>query len=215
MRRVITESEIIKIYKDGGRTVPVEDNDMFTPLAKDKMRELKIIAVKKTPALVLEGVTVDAVKTKRTNRVSLGSDHTGFKIKNLLSKILVDKGYEIIDVGTYDENACDYPDFAYAAAMKVKNGETDFAVLIDATGIPSSITANKIPGIRACTCYNEFSARSAREHNNGNVLVVGARTLGEETIKSILEVWLNTSFGGARHQKRLDKITAIEKEFSK
>jgi ribose 5-phosphate isomerase B len=99
--------------------------------------------------------------------------------------------------------------------LKVKNGETDFAVLIDATGIPSSITANKIPGIRACTCYNEFSARSAREHNNGNVLVMGAKTLGEETIKSILEVWLDTPFGGGRHQRRLDKITAIEKEFSK
>jgi ribose 5-phosphate isomerase B len=215
MRKVITESDILKIYKAGGRTVPVEDNDMFTPLAKDKMKELKIKAVKKTPAPLIEGVSVDAVKTKRTNRVSLGSDHTGFKVKNLLSKILVEKGYEIIDVGTYDENACDYPDFAFAAAMKVKNGEADFAVLIDATGIPSSIAANKIPGIRACTCYNEFSARSAREHNNGNVLVVGARTLGEETIKSILEVWLNTSFGGARHQKRLDKITAIEKEFNK
>ena len=215
MRRVITESEIIKIFKDGGKTVPVEENDMFTPLAKDKMRELKMKAVKKTPALILEGVTVDAIKTKRTNRVALGSDHTGFKVKNLLSKILVDKGFEISDVGTYDENACDYPDFAYAAAMKVKKGEADFAVLIDATGIPSSITANKIPGIRACTCYNEFSARSAREHNNGNALVVGAKTLGEETIKSILEVWLNTSFGGSRHQKRLDKITAIEKELSK
>lgn len=99
--------------------------------------------------------------------------------------------------------------------MKVKNGEVDFAVLVDATGIPSAITANKIPGIRACTCYNEFSARSGREHNNGNVLVMGARTLGEETIKSILEVWLNTPFGGERHQRRLDKITAIEKEFSK
>ena len=215
MRKVITESDIIKIYKDGGKTVPVEDNDMFTPLANDKMRELKMKVVKKTPAVVLEGVSVDAVKTKRTNRVSLGSDHTGFKVKNLLSKILVEKGFEIIDVGTYDENACDYPDFAYAAAMKVKDGIADFAVLIDATGIPSSITANKIPGIRACTCYNEFSARSAREHNNGNALVVGARTLGEETIKSILDVWLNTSFGGARHQKRLDKITAIEKEFAK
>ena len=107
MRRVITESEIIKIFKDGGKTVPVEENDMFTPLAKDKMRELKMKAVKKTPALILEGVTVDAIKTKRTNRVALGSDHTGFKVKNLLSKILVDKGFEISDVGTYDENACE------------------------------------------------------------------------------------------------------------
>ena len=215
MKRIITESEIVKIFKEGGRTIPVDDNEMFTPLAKDKIKELKLKVVKKIPAQLLEGVSIEIGKIKRTDKISLGGDHTGFKVKNLVSKILVEKGFEIIDVGTYDENACDYPDFAYAAAMKVKNCETDFAVLIDATGIPSAITANKIPGIRACTCYNEFSARSAREHNNGNVLVVGAKSLGEETIKSILEVWLNTPFGGARHQKRLDKITAVEKEFTR
>jgi ribose 5-phosphate isomerase B len=215
MKRIITESEVVKIYKEGGRTIPVDDNEMFTPLAKDKIKELKLKIVKKVPAQAIESVSTESGKNKKTNKVSIGGDHTGFKIKNLVSKILVEKGFEIIDVGTYDENSCDYPDFAYAAAIKVKNGETDFAVLIDATGIPSAITANKIPGIRACTCYNEFSARSAREHNNGNVLVVGAKSLGEETIKSILEVWLNTPFGGVRHQKRLDKITAIEKEFSK
>jgi ribose 5-phosphate isomerase B len=215
MKRVITESEVIKLYKDGGRTFPVGDDDLFTPLAKDKLKELKIKLVKKVPANEIEVGLQDQVKSKRTNKISLGSDHTGFKIKNIISKILVGKGFEIIDVGTYDENACDYPDFAFAAAMKVKNGESDFAVLVDATGIPSAITANKIPGIRACTCYNEFSARSAREHNNGNILVIGAKSLGEETIKSILEVWLNTPFGGERHQRRLDKITAIEKEFSK
>jgi ribose 5-phosphate isomerase B len=215
MKRVITESEVLKLYKEGARTIPVGDDDMFTPLAKDKLKELKIKLVKKEPAVQIEGDSHDPVKSKRTNKVSIGGDHTGFKIKNVISKILVSKGYEVIDVGTFDENACDYPDFAFSAALKVKHGEVDFAVLVDATGIPSSITANKIPGIRACTCYNEFSARSAREHNNGNVLVMGAKTLGEETIKSILEVWLNTPFGGERHQRRLDKITAIEKEFSK
>lgn len=215
MKRVITESEVLKLYKEGARTFPVGEDDIFTPLAKDKLKELKIKLVKKVPAIQIDGSSQDPVKSKRTNKVSIGGDHTGFKIKNVISKILVGKGYEIIDVGTYDENACDYPDFAFSAAMKVKNGEVDFAVLVDATGIPSAITANKIPGIRACTCYNEFSARSGREHNNGNVLVMGARTLGEETIKSILEVWLNTPFGGERHQRRLDKITAIEKEFSK
>ena len=215
MKRVITESEVLKLYKEGARTFPVGENELFTPLAKDKLKELKIKLVKKESAVAIDGIPGDPVKSKRTNKVSIGGDHTGFKIKNVISKILASKGFEVIDVGTYDENACDYPDFAFGAAMKVKNGEADFAVLIDATGIPSSITANKIPGIRACTCYNEFSARSAREHNNGNVLVMGAKTLGEETIKSILEVWLNTPFGGERHQRRLDKITAIEKEFSK
>src|ERR1035437_7814166 len=157
MKKVITESEIIKFYKDGARTFPLGDDDLLTPLAKDKLKELNIKLVKKVPAAAIEGSSQDPVKSKRTNKVSIGGDHTGFKIKNVISKILVGKGFEIIDVGTYDENACDYPDFAYSAAMKVKNGETDFAVLVDATGIPSSITANKIPHIRACTCYNEFS----------------------------------------------------------
>jgi ribose 5-phosphate isomerase B len=215
MKRVITESDVIKLYKEGGRTFPLGDNELLTPLAKDKLRELKIKLVNKTPAVILENDKLDSVKSKRTNKVSIGSDHTGFKIKNIISKLLVEHGFEVIDVGTYDENPCDYPDFAFAAAIKVKHGESDFAVVVDATGIPSSMTANKIPGIRACTCYNEFSARSAREHNNGNVLVVGAKSLGEETIKSLLNVWIKTSFGGERHQRRLDKITSIEKEFSK
>ncbi|MDP3150168.1 MAG: ribose 5-phosphate isomerase B [Ignavibacteria bacterium] len=144
------------------------------------------------------------------NVVVLGCDHTGLTVKNLLIKILIEKGFKIQDVGTFDEVSCDYPDFAYAAAKKVKSGEADFGIIVDATGIPSAITANKIKGIRAATCYNEFSAKSAREHNNANILVVGAKALGEETIKGILETWLTTKFGGGRHQKRLDKITEIE-----
>ncbi|OGU46665.1 MAG: ribose 5-phosphate isomerase B [Ignavibacteria bacterium GWB2_36_8] len=141
----------------------------------------------------------------------MGSDHTGFKVKNILSKIITEKGFEVIDVGTFDEKSCDYPDFALAVAEKVQSMSVDFGIIVDATGIPSAITANKLKGIRAATCYNEFSTRSAREHNNANVLVLGAKALGEETIKSILEVWLNTNFGGGRHQKRLDKISDIER----
>ncbi|MCW8850073.1 MAG: RpiB/LacA/LacB family sugar-phosphate isomerase, partial [Melioribacteraceae bacterium] len=127
-----------------------------------------------------------------------------------ISKILKDQGYEIIDVGTFDEASCDYPDFAIKVSQLVTSGEVYFGIILDATGIPSSITANKVSKIRAATCYNEFSARSAREHNNANVLVMGAKTLGEETIKSILYVWLNSEFLGDRHQRRLDKITELE-----
>ncbi|OGU30058.1 MAG: ribose 5-phosphate isomerase B [Ignavibacteria bacterium GWA2_35_9] len=147
----------------------------------------------------------------RLKKAAIGSDHTGFKVKNILSKIITEKGFEVIDVGTFDEKSCDYPDFALAVAEKVQSMSVDFGIIVDATGIPSAITANKLKGIRAATCYNEFSTRSAREHNNANVLVLGAKALGEETIKSILEVWLNTNFGGGRHQKRLDKISDIER----
>ena len=97
-------------------------------------------------------------------------------------------------------------------AKKVKERSVDWGIIIDATGIPSAITANKLKGIRAATCYNEFSARSAREHNNANILVIGAKAIGEETAKSILDAWLTTNFGGGRHQRRLDKITQIEND---
>jgi len=211
MKNLLTESDIVKLHKSGATIIPVGNDEVLTPSAKDKIKELGLTVVKKDAAPKIIGESGEIAKTVRLNKVVIGSDHTGFKIKNILSKVLADKGYQVIDVGTFNETSCDYPDFAFAVASKVKEGSVDFGILIDATGIPSAITANKLRGIRAATCYNEFSAKSAREHNNANVLVLGAKTLGEETIKSILEVWLNTNFGGGRHQKRLDKISEIEK----
>ncbi|KAB2838340.1 MAG: ribose 5-phosphate isomerase B [Melioribacteraceae bacterium] len=149
------------------------------------------------------------------NRIAIGGDHTGYEIKEVLKKFLKDKNFDVIDVGTNSKESCDYPDFAIAVAKKVAIKEARFGILIDATGIPSAITANKFPGIRAATCYNEFSAKSAREHNNANIIVLGAKTLGEETIKSILDTWLKTGFAGERHQKRLNKISDVEKYFMK
>ncbi|MCW8817245.1 MAG: ribose 5-phosphate isomerase B [Ignavibacteriaceae bacterium] len=145
-----------------------------------------------------------------TNKIVIGSDHTGFRLKNILFKYLVENGFEVKDAGTYDENSCDYPDYAKKVSLSVASGESDFGILIDATGIPSAITANKIKGIRAATCYSTFSAKSSRAHNNANVLVVGSRALGDETIKEIVGEWLSTEFEGGRHQKRLDKIIDIE-----
>ncbi len=213
MKKLITEEEVIKHFRQGSKVIPVGSNDIITPLAHDKIKSLGLTVVKKDSADKIETDETGIVKSTKLNKAAIGSDHTGFKIKNTISKELTTKGYEVIDVGTYDENSCDYPDFAFAVAEKVAEGKVDFGIIIDATGIPSAITANKVPGIRAATCYNEFSARSSREHNNSNILVLGAKSLGEETIKSILEVWLTTSFGGGRHQKRLNKITAIEKKF--
>ncbi|MBA4405779.1 ribose 5-phosphate isomerase B [bacterium] len=148
-------------------------------------------------------------------KICIGSDHTGVKMKKILHDYLKQKGFELIDIGAFTEDAVDYPDIAYKVANSVVIGEVKFGIIIDATGIPSAITANKIPGIRAATCYNEFTAKSSREHNDANILVVGARALGEETIKSIADVWLSSKFLGDRHQKRLDKIKAIEEKFSK
>jgi ribose 5-phosphate isomerase B len=209
MKKLFTERDIYNAARED-KIILISKDDILTPSAKDKIKELGLIIVDKDEAEKISGTQIPS-QTTHLNKIVIGSDHTGFKVKNILSKMLIDKGMQIIDVGTYDEKSCDYPDFAYAVAKKVQIKEADFGILIDATGIPSAITANKLKGIRAATCYNEFSARSAREHNDANVLVVGAKSIGEETIKSILEVWLNTKFGGGRHQKRLDKITAIEK----
>jgi len=208
MKKLFTERDIYNAA-DEDKIILLGKDDILTPSAKDKIKELGLTIVNKDEAEKISA-TNNLSKTIHLNKAVLGSDHTGFKVKNLLSKILIEKGIGVIDVGTYDEKSCDYPDYAFAAAKKVQVKEADFGILIDATGIPSAITANKVKGIRAATCYNEFSARSAREHNDANILVVGAKTLGEETIKSILEVWLSTRFGGGRHQRRLDKIIEIE-----
>jgi len=211
MKKIITEAEVIAKYKNGEKILAIGEIDIVTPLAKDKIKELGITVVKKAASDKIEFTPSDGSSiVQKRNAVALGGDHTGYTVKNLLSKILVEKGFSVQDVGTYDEKSCDYPDYAFAVSKKVKSGEVDFGILVDATGIPSAITANKVRGIRAATCYNEFTAKSAREHNNANILVVGAKALGEETIKGILGAWLNTKFGGERHQRRLDKITEIE-----
>ncbi|MBM4170946.1 MAG: ribose 5-phosphate isomerase B [Ignavibacteria bacterium] len=162
--------------------------------------------------IIKEGIK-ESQPTDYKNKIAIGSDHTGVIAKKVLVEFLKTKKFEVTDIGTYSEESVDYPDIATNIAVRVKGGEVEFGIIIDATGIPSAITANKFKGIRAATCYNEFSAKSAREHNNANILVLGAKSLGEETLKSITDVFLSSKFLGDRHQRRLDKIKAIEEKF--
>lgn len=204
MKKLITELDIINLIKTGNKVLIVEDNTVFTPLALDKIKEKKVTIINKSKS-----------NNSGRKKIIIGSDHTGYKTKLLLIQYLQTKNYCIEDVGTFNEDSCDYPDFAIAVAKKILLEGADYGILLDATGIPSAITANKFPGIRASTCYCEFSAKSAREHNNANILVLGAKTLSEEKIKSIVDVWLSSEFLGERHQKRLDKITELEKKLLK
>lgn len=209
MKKLITEDNVRKIVKEGRNVIVIGKDTVVTPLAMDMIRSNRMTVVEKETA----GNNLNFGEQDKTQkRISIGSDHTGFKMKNILIKYLGERGFQLNDEGTFDEKSCDYPDFAKAVALKVATGKADFGIILDATGIPSSITANKIKGIRAATCYNAFSAKSAREHNDANVLVLGAKSLGEETIKTILQVWFSTNFAGGRHQRRLDKITSIENE---
>jgi ribose 5-phosphate isomerase B len=210
MKKLITENDVKKIIKEGRNVIVISKDTVVTPLAKDMIKTNRMTIVEREPSA--NNPSFGDQNSTQSRRISIGSDHTGFKMKNILVKYLGERGFQINDEGTFDEKSCDYPDFAKAVALKVATGKADFGIILDATGIPSSITANKIKGIRAATCYNAFSAKSAREHNDANVLVLGAKSLGEETIKTIIEVWFSTIFAGGRHQRRLDKITSIENE---
>lgn len=217
MKRLFTEKDIADLAAKGIKTVTLSKNDLITPSAIDKVKELGFkIVYGEAPE------SIDTIYRKRVQSksevakvIAIGSDHTGFKMKSIISEMLISKGYSMVDVGTFDEKSCDYPDFAAAVAEKVKNMEAGFGILVDATGIPSAITANKVPGILAATCYNEFTAASAREHNNANVLVIGAKALGEESIKSIVNTFFNKKFLAGRHQRRLDKIFTLEEKYKK
>lgn len=212
MKKVLTEYDIETTFRKGEKIIHIQQGDIITPLAKDRAKELNIKIETASPSVVTEKINPPYPQNSKWKKVFIGGDHTGFKVRNFLIDILTTKGLEINNVGSYDENACDYPDFAISVAKSVMTNSESFGVLVDATGIPSAITANKIKGIRAATCYNEFSAKSAREHNNANVIVLGAKTLGEETIRSIIETWLKTDFAGGRHQRRLDKISDAENQ---
>lgn len=143
-------------------------------------------------------------------KIAVGNDHRGFEAKQQIKTIITQLGHECVDVGSTDNNPVDYPDLAYLAAMAVANKQADRAILACGTGIGMSITANKIKGIRAALCHDELSARISRHHNDANVLCVSGELLGEVLLRKIVEVWLDTEFSGGRHQRRNDKIAAIE-----
>jgi len=212
MKKVITERDILDLEKKGIKVVLKTKDTIITPLALDRIRASKFTIVEKENSQSEPTANLNNNIATFGIKIIIGGDHTGFKLKNTLIKYLVEKEFHVTDAGTFDENSCDYPDYAKIVSKSVSRGDNDFGILIDATGIPSAIAANKLKGIRAATCYNAFSARSSRAHNNANVMVVGARALGEETIKLIVDEWLSTPFEGGRHQKRLDKISDLENE---
>jgi ribose 5-phosphate isomerase B len=144
--------------------------------------------------------------------IVIGSDHGGAKLKDFLAIVLRAKGIDVRDCGTQGDEPVDYPDFGRAVSLRVSQGDAERGVLVCTSGIGMSIIANKFPGVRAALVQDLEGARSSREHNDSNILVLsGAKT--EETLaQRILETWLDTPFAGGRHQRRVDKIAAAEKE---
>lgn len=142
-------------------------------------------------------------------KLAIASDHGGFELKNELYNYLKEIGYDILDCGTNSKDSCDYPLYAKKAVEKVLNKTVDKAILICGTGLGMQITANKFKGIRAVCVSDTFSAKMSIEHNNANVLTLGQRVVGSGLAKEIVNTWLNSTFQGERHQKRLDMIETI------
>lgn len=148
-------------------------------------------------------------------KIAIGSDHAGFLLKDDIMKHLSEKGVEFKDFGTYSEESCDYPDIALEVAENVAEKNYDLGILCCGTGIGISIAANKVNGIRAALCSDTYSAHSAREHNNANILALGGRVVGKGLACDIVDTFLSAKFLGGRHARRVDKITAIEKKYEK
>ena len=138
--------------------------------------------------------------------IAIGSDHAGYGLKEEIKKYLIEKGHTVRDCGTDSTESCDYPVFGRAAAEVVREEEAERAIVICGSGIGISIAANKVPGIRCALCSEPLSAELSRKHNNANALAMGARLIGSDMAKRIVDVFLSTEFEGGRHQRRIDKI---------
>ncbi len=149
---------------------------------------------------------------KSARRVAIGADHGGYALKEVLKRAVVDDlGWDVHDCGTYSTDAVDYPDYAAAVAREVASGRCARGIVIDAAGIGSTMAANKVPGVRCALCHDDATAVNAREHNDANVMAIGARVVNRGLATRLARLFLTTPFAGGRHERRVQKIMALEK----
>jgi ribose 5-phosphate isomerase B len=146
-------------------------------------------------------------------KIALAADHVGFALKEKVREYLESQGLDVEDYGPWSAERVDYPDFAEKVAASVAAKQADYGVLVCGTGLGMMIAANKFPGVRAVAANDTICARLAREHNNANVLTLGARMIGAHAMRRIVDTWLSTPFAGGRHQRRMEKIEAIDQRF--
>ena len=144
--------------------------------------------------------------------IGIGNDHAAVDLKNEIKAYLEEKGYKVVNYGTDSSESCDYPIYGAKVGHAVASGEVDAGVLICGTGVGISLAANKVNGIRACVCSEPYSAKLSKQHNNSNIIAFGARVIGVETAKMIVDEWLNAEYEGGRHQVRIDMIKEIEEK---
>jgi ribose 5-phosphate isomerase B len=210
-RRLITEHDLRDL--SGGSELQVPPGSIVTPLARQVAMDRHITLRMTPPANPASKPDTRPSTAPAAKAIALGADHGGFKLKESLKGYLRELGHEVIDCGTNVPEAVDYPDFALAVAELVAQGRAWRGILIDGAGIGSCMAANKVPGTRAAMCYDQSTAQNSREHNDANVLTLGAGLIGEALARQIVKTWLDTPFGGGRHARRVDKIMEIERRF--
>jgi ribose 5-phosphate isomerase B len=215
-RRALIDEDMVRQMPVGSRQL-VPHDALVTPLARQLALERHIELVPKGDAGSEEQVAGGRLRAMaaEAQSVALGADHGGFELKERLKTVVADAGYNVIDCGTNSKSSVDYPDFAFAVARLVADGRAWRGIIVDGAGIGSSMAANKVPGVRAALCYDLATAVNSREHNNANVLTLGAGLIGPSLAGQIVQTWLATDFGGGRHARRVDKIDAIGRRYSK
>ena len=202
-KNLITEDDLRGL--DFGAKLRIAENAKFTPLADDIIKEKNIILIKKS----------SRHSSTKIKSVAVGADHGGFQFKEQLKDFLIELNLQVRDFGTNSTDAVDYPDFAHAVAKAVGEKQVDVGIIIDGAGIGSAMTANKVPNVRAAACYSPSLAKNSREHNGANVLTLGSGQNNFNEIKEIVEAWLSTDLTEERHKKRVGKIDAIQKQYSR
>jgi ribose 5-phosphate isomerase B len=206
-RLLVTEKDVEAVPTGGELCFPAEA--IVTPRAREAALERKVSLLPESgPVSTLSRNPVPDSKI-----IALGADHGGFAMKETLKAYLQELGYAIKDCGAFGSESVDYPDFAYAVAKLVSEGQAWRGIMIDGAGIGSCMAANKVPGVRASLCYDLSTAVNAREHNDANVLTLGGHLIAEGLAKKIVKTWLETKFAGGRHERRVNKIMEIEKRF--
>lgn len=216
MKPVITAADLERVPENGEMSVTVDA--LITPLAREEAERrgirFKVAFPDRSESIPAAAPGSDST-AKSVRTVAIGADHGGFELKEQLKGYLREWGYQVLDLGTHSAEPVDYPDFAEAVARAVAGGEAWLGIVLDSAGIGSSIAANKVPGVRAALCYDRATARNSREHNDANVLTLGAKLIAPEAAREMVALWLATPFAGGRHQRRIDKIRDIEQRAAK
>jgi len=213
--RLVTELDLEET--PAGTELVIPQGALVTPLARQVALNRRITLVESGSA-ARPGHQTGSVGDRKSaddTTVAIGADHGGFELKEILRGHLEGLGYTVLDCGTSSSEPTDYPDFALAVALAVTEGRAWRGIVVDGAGIGSCIAANKVPGVRAAMCYDQATAINSREHNDANVLTLGAGMIGPDLGREITTTWLTTPTGGGRHARRVAKIMDIERRYAR